>query len=662
MLIYSDEKLAEIANRTAGRLESTPYAVVLTALAVQQASVVLDVARSSVVRSIALDHGVPVDCRTNTMTDSLGQMLISRGKLTDEKRNEYWEKAQTKGKRFGEFLVEEGILDADELARLLQQSLAKKLLGPFAFLDGDYEIHPEPPNVDQPLKVKVPQLVLMGIASYARQEQVDGAVGALVGRKLGLHPTPFFPLDDLKLPQVQLQVVNCLEKRQRLDELAISTGIDLEELTRLIYALCILRVVATEDQLPKKTGPFQAAARITPQAGTPLGPSPSPGAPAPYFTGHTQPLSVVPPQPNLGYTQPIPVPPRPADYAPRPPGSAPKPAFQTKEYVSGQAPNSEPYASRAPGDSTPPVRFDSTAPPAPQVFTRPAQPMVEYVGPGPAPEPPVKKVPTGTFPAGTFPAGTYSAPATPLPPTVPEPQVRPPFDPEVLREEIMRTYNAFLKQDAIDILRVTEDATPAEIDDCFLAFSKKFSPWTIAAYPELRPLASKSRDLFLAGARAYAEISDSGRFAAMVQRRKAAKVEAAPKNRYSQRLAIKTDLLDPAAQFKKAQELMASDKHREAVAVLEFVCDCEPENALYRAELAWCHYLSAPVVPSQPLRDLAEVQRMDPGCGVAFYYAGEIARRAGRFDEAEKHLKAAERLMPRDPRPAESLKQLPRKR
>jgi tetratricopeptide (TPR) repeat protein len=231
---------------------------------------------------------------------------------------------------------------------------------------------------------------------------------------------------------------------------------------------------------------------------------------------------------------------------------------------------------------------------------------------------------------------------------------------ESLRDALIKAFQDLPRQDALAVLGVEEDASPSAIQKRFVEFAHKFGPWNFQS-PELQPLAMKAEELLCAGARAYAEVSDFEKFKALVARRRTVRT-AAIKPNLSERLAIKTDLLDTAAQFRNARNLMGQQKFKEAVTVLEFVCDCEPENPVYRAELAWCSFLNNPVVGSQPLKELAEVLRMDPACGIAAFYAGEIARRTGRFDDADRLLRQAERLLPRDPRPNESLRLLPKRR
>jgi tetratricopeptide (TPR) repeat protein len=103
---------------------------------------------------------------------------------------------------------------------------------------------------------------------------------------------------------------------------------------------------------------------------------------------------------------------------------------------------------------------------------------------------------------------------------------------------------------------------------------------------------------------------------------------------------------------------MDTGKHREALMLLEFAADCDPQNSLYAAELAYCRFLVTPTHADRALKELNETLRRDPNCGLAAFYAGEIERQAGNVAEAEAYLRRAIKLMSPDRRPIEALKAL----
>jgi len=519
-VIPTPEQLEEISRLNEGSLHETPFPVLLTALAVHKRTQVLEVSRRQITKKVMLEQGMPVDCRSNLVHETLGRFMATEGKLSEEEAHNYFGESAARGVPFGVVLIEHDRITPDELHRVLQQNLAKKLLDLFTWQEGDFRMHFDAAPSALGLKIKAPQLILMGITKLLPQREVDAAVVSLVGKKLALNPAPPFSLDELRLSPSHSQAALALRAGWRIDELALGTGLPFEELTRLLYALTLLGVVITADRLP----------RTSPPAVTPS------------------------PQPVLAHT-------------------------------------------------TAPLAPLSAAAAAPAALA-------------PAPRPPGED-----------------------------------FEPR--RTALMQAFLRLRKQDAFELLSLDEDSTPREIDERFLAFAQQYAPWSLP--PELSGLAEKACELFLSGSRAYAEVADAEQRHTLIFRRRTLREERA---RRPVEVGIKTDLLDPQAQFRKGIALRDGGKYREAVLQLEFAADCDPQNAIYTAELAYTRYLLSPNTASRLLRDLDETLRMEPDCGLAHFYSGELHRQLGHFTEAEDSFRKAIKLMSPDRRPIEALKNL----
>lgn len=543
-MIPTAEQLAAIAESREGQLAEVPFGVLLQALAVHGRTAAVDVRRRQLSKKILFEGGVPVDCRSNLVHETLGRFMVTQGKLAEADFTACFARSAAQGVPLGEVLITEGLVGADELFRILQQNLAKKLLDLFTWREGEFRVQDEAPQADSPLKVRVPQLVVTGITKLAPQAEVDAAVAPLVGKRLVLHPAPRFPMAEVRLAERHAPVLALLPSRPRLDELVVATGLPPDEMTRLIYALAVVGTVTTSDRAD----------------GT--GAIPLPGA-----AGR--------------------------------PAAAGAPAVEARS----QAPSPEAAA----------------APPA----DRPAAPEGE-----------------GAPAAGG--AATGAAPG--------------PAEVERLRDEVMQAYLSYRKQDAFDLLGVPEEAAPPVIEARFLAFAARFAPGRFEV-PGCQPLVEKARDLFLAGARAYAQLADREQRDTLLFRRKTLREERS--RRPAADFAIKTDLLDPEMQYRKGKAAMEAGKLREAVQQLEFASDCDPQNGIYRAELAYCRFLASPQgAVRQAIDGLEEAMRIDPRCGIAHYYLGEIHRQLGNAREAEELLQRAIRLMAPDRRPIEALKAL----
>lgn len=513
-MIPAPEQLQAIASLSAGSLAQVPFALLLQAFAVHGKTLLLEVDRRQVSKKIVLEGGVPVDCRSNLVHETLGRYMVTQGKLSELDFTTCLGRSTARGIPLGEELVAQKLVEPFELFKILQQNLAHKLFDLFTWREGEFRVHPEVPRLDSSLKIRVPQLIFTGITRFAAQSEVDAGVVPLVGRRLMLQPQPPWALAEIRLPAHQGKLVAALDRGLRIDELAAATELPYEEITRLLYALATLGLVTTADRLPdRKTGAFPIPAA-----------NPAPTA-----------------------TAPIPLPVRPLEAA------------------SGEI--------------------------------------------------------------------------------------------EALRNEISSRYLAYRRQDSFDLLEVADDATPEQIERRFLAFAERSAPWRFAGQPDLQ---EKARDLFLAGARAYGELTERESRETLLFRRRTLREEKA---RAKPDFTIKTDLLDPEAQFRKAQAAREAGKLREAIQLYEFASDCDPQNSLYRAELAWARFSHSPATAArQAAAELGEALRIDPRCGIALYYLGEVEAELGNLQAAEVHLQKAIKLLAPDRRPIEALKALPLKK
>jgi len=516
------ELFEEISRRREGSLEEVRFPLLLQALSTRERTAVLQIRRGPIRKRIVVEYGTPVDCQSNLVHETLGRVMVARGKLTEEQQDEYVRAALANGVPLGEVLRDQGIVEPLELYKILQENLAKKLLDGFTWKDGEFELGFDVPEVDSPLKVRVPQLVLTGITRFTPVEEVNAAVVPLVGKRLGIPPDPTVDPGELKLASGQRELVETLRTPRRIDELAVGGPLSHGEVSRMIYALSVLGILVPEEELEKRRGR-------------------APSAPAPRGQGE--------------------------------------------------------------GDREPRVQ--------------------------PSEEPSLPAAEVGK-----------------------------------LKNDVMEAYLAHRRQDAFDLLGAAPEASVADIRRRFIRFARRYAPWRFQS-PELKPVAEKAEDLFVAGARAFGELMDTEQRNTLLFRRKSLEEERAKeaKKASADFFRIDTDLLDSERQFKKGLVLMQAGRYEKAAPILEFAADCDPQNSLYRAEAAYCRYLANPRMNArQAVEQLEEALRIDPRAGLAAFYAGEILRARGEWDEAEVHLRRANQLLAPDRRPIEALKALAKER
>jgi len=506
----SNNQLDRIAKLHEGDLGETPFAVLLYALARARRTVSIEIRRGPLLKEIFLEDGVPVDCRSNLVHETLSRFMVSTGRLDEATASDAFRESVARSVRFGDVLIERELVTAEDLIKILQQNLAHKLLDGFSWRDGSFRLAASDPKLDSPLKVNVVQLVLIGVSRFATQDQIDGSIGPLIGTQLAVNPKPAFTVDEIKLPAGHKPLVAALQsKPMRIDELASATGIAYEDLTRSLYALTLIELVVPADQVPK-------AAAVEPEA-----------RPQRTATAVVKPPARIP---------------------------APQPAREVSEEV---------------------------------------------------------------------------------------------------RRELMELVLNHRRRDPFDLLGVDPDRATTTAHLRFLAFAEKFAPWRFE-----EGLTEKARDVFLAGARAYAQLCDPDRRSALLKERKKV-VPAAPKAKITNQFKVETDLLDADKQFREGLQLAKTGDLTRALNQLEFAVDLNPQNAIYRSELAFCRFRIDPDANARrAAEELSAAIRLDPQCGLALYYSGEILRQVGRLDEAEVFLKRALKPMAPDRRPVDALRSL----
>jgi hypothetical protein len=517
-LIPNHEQLLAISQMTKGDLGEIPFPVLLHALAVHSRSVVLSIERRQVKKDVILENGVPMDCQSNLLPDTLGKFMVGRGDLTEEQNLSILAKSATTGQSFSDLLVTEGVVNPHDLYKILQQNLAKKLLDAFTWKSGAFRVSSSLPEVDSPLKVRAPQLVLTGISKFAPESEIADAMAPFEAKKFFVHRNPPVPLKELRLSKEHQEILRLLSQGKTLAELQAETGADRNRTLRVLYSLAVIGAAIPEDWREAE-----------PEA---------------------EPEGVVPD----------------ADFA-------------------------------------------ASAPPLP------------------------------VFSAASSPVGNADGNAVEI------------------RNQVMEMYLRFRKLDAFDLLGINEDASREQVEKAFIEHCAKFLPARFAS-ADLQAMEEKARDLFIAGGRAFGELSNPETRNSLIGRRQS-RFRQLSSEEARNAFAIKSNLLDSETQFAKGMALVQQGKYADALELLQFAHDCEPQKGLYRAELAYCRYRKAPEFEAKTAIDvLRETVRIDPECGLAYYYAGLIHADNAEFADAEPLLQRAIKLMAPDRRPIEALKKL----
>lgn len=214
--------------------------------------------------------------------------------------------------------------------------------------------------------------------------------------------------------------------------------------------------------------------------------------------------------------------------------------------------------------------------------------------------------------------------------------------PPVDTERLMTAFLSYRRKDAFELFDLPDDASIRRINEAFVEHVEIFRP---ERYPATEGLREKAQEILLAGARAYAELADPDRRNALLERRRGRSEAAA-----TPPPEPKKTVIDPEELYAEGRRAADGGKMREALSYFEMAADCDAQNGVYAAELAFCRFQLLISPAQQTLKQLKNAIRIDPRCGLAYLYTARVHSTVGNHVEAEAYLNRAAELMPRDPR------------
>jgi hypothetical protein len=191
---------------------------------------------------IVADAGRLVFASSSNPDYRLGPRLLRRGLITRRQMEEAG-RALSPGKRFGTVLVEQGVLDAKELARgVIDQTRDIILLG-FRWGAGRYRLEPGPPAGEAiTLNISTPQLILDGISQVEAWSRVERGCGPLDARyAVAKGSEPLF--NQLTLDVDQSALARAPKKGRTVEELCAESVLNHFEACRTLWAFRVIGLV-----------------------------------------------------------------------------------------------------------------------------------------------------------------------------------------------------------------------------------------------------------------------------------------------------------------------------------------------------------------------------------------------------------------------------------
>ncbi len=231
-------------------LSVTPVADTLWQLSAERRSGDLEVRSGKIVKTVFFDRGRIVFAASNLKKDRLGEALLALGRITQAQFEHASELMRgTRRRRFGEALVQAGVMDGEELGRSLARQIKRIVLSLFDVTEGvaSFEERECPIPLEYMVSVSVHQLLYVGIRQLQSRELILAGLGAL-DRWVTLSAVPPFRFNVRKCGAEELEVLEQAKRRVTLRRLAWSDGeLSLARL-RGVYALLASGVLEDADK------------------------------------------------------------------------------------------------------------------------------------------------------------------------------------------------------------------------------------------------------------------------------------------------------------------------------------------------------------------------------------------------------------------------------
>ena len=247
----------------------------------------LELVLGRVERQLFFDGGQLVFATSSDRQDSLGEMMLREGVITQSQFEEAAELVKT-GQRFGSAIAEMGIFTVDQVVGWVQRQLIQITSSVLDYPSGRFYFFSSlEKNVVPEISIPVPLGRLLLEAVRRAKDLPLQHLAADDDLQIDLSPDPLLRYQNVELDQIERRLLASISHPVSASFFLANCAVPKESAARAIYALLVLGAIVSV-KAPAETGPSKPAA----QPATQPGPLPVPPSVA------EQPASAVEPEPQ----------------------------------------------------------------------------------------------------------------------------------------------------------------------------------------------------------------------------------------------------------------------------------------------------------------------------------------------------------------------------
>ena len=247
-----------------GSFHEVPFPALLHHLHGLRATGVLQLQSGKKKKLLQIDKGHPVAVRSNLVNECLGNLLLSTGTITSDVLGESIHRMNMGEGPQGQILVAMHMLDEADLAAALRSQAEEKLFEIFSWRKGSFHFKKGARLRDANalfLKSSPANLIMNGVRSRLRMEDVDGFLRERAARYPARGEGPFYRFQDISLDVPEEELLNGLDGAVQLGDLLTRDQATL----RTLYGLITLELIELRSTPSRaRTAPRQRAGASQP--------------------------------------------------------------------------------------------------------------------------------------------------------------------------------------------------------------------------------------------------------------------------------------------------------------------------------------------------------------------------------------------------------------
>jgi len=248
--LFHDEQKFDLE----GNLTSFPLPRIFYFLKSSQKTGVLSIAHKGAKKIISFEMGDPKFVISNIIEECLGQIFISKGRITQEQCNESLQLMKKSKKKQGEILIKMGILEPYEIDEALKAQARERIIGLFSWQEGNYKFSPKMSLRKDliPIDIEIPQIVLLGVRRYYALDYLRPFLDKWLDYVPSLDESPLFKMEEFKFATWEAKIFRNFDGTNTLREI-INKKIARElDVYHIVFILASLNVLKFKDPLADK--------------------------------------------------------------------------------------------------------------------------------------------------------------------------------------------------------------------------------------------------------------------------------------------------------------------------------------------------------------------------------------------------------------------------